>query len=54
MFAGQPGGGGMGRQNAYVPRAAFTDGSFVGNFVGNIVDRAFADKACDKDGTRRR
>ena len=37
--------------------ASFTEAPFVGIFVGNFVDCAFADKVCDKDsdkdGTRR-
>jgi hypothetical protein len=40
----------------YVFNASFTDVSIVGNFVGNVVDRAFAGKVCDEvseqDGTR--
>jgi len=44
------------RGQLYVFSPSFTDVPVVGNFVGNVVDRAFADKVCDKvsdkDGTR--
>jgi hypothetical protein len=46
-----------GAERPYVITAYFTDALFVGNFVENFVDRAFAgkvfDKVSNKDGRRR-
>src|SRR5206468_2817181 len=47
----------LSRDLTYAFSASFIEVPFVGIFVGNLVDRAFADKVCDKvsdkDGTLR-